>query len=144
MFARQKGKCFYCERQMKPPRLPFHGYDGLAATREHRIPRSRGGGNGRNVVLACADCNSLKGNLTETEFAVAVYLAEARGVNLKRNIPAGGFAPIKSSLLASGLLTYDKGDHFARSLADKAAVVFDPDLAARLHVEGVDPTMERG
>jgi len=34
----------------------------IAATREHVIPRSRGGGGDANVVIACYGCNAERGN----------------------------------------------------------------------------------
>lgn len=40
-----------------------------ATTWDHAIPRSRGGGNGRNKVPACWICNHLKADRTPEEFA---------------------------------------------------------------------------
>ena len=51
--------CWYCRRTV--PRAQ--------RTREHRLPACRGGTNSlRNVTMACRDCNSAKGPLTEAEF----------------------------------------------------------------------------
>ena len=40
----------------------------LTATRDHKTPKSRGGGSGDNIVLACQPCNTDKGDLTEEEY----------------------------------------------------------------------------
>jgi 5-methylcytosine-specific restriction endonuclease McrA len=40
-------------------------------TRDHKIPKSRGGANHKtNIVLACASCNNEKGDMPPQEFAV--------------------------------------------------------------------------
>jgi hypothetical protein len=50
--AREGGYCFYCLSRMKPT---VRGVD-------HVVPRARGGHNGyRNLVSACGECNSQKG-----------------------------------------------------------------------------------
>lgn len=57
-------ECFYCKG-------PIAARTGRAnsATRDHVVPRSRGGGNGRdNIVVACWRCNQVKGNMTGDEF----------------------------------------------------------------------------
>lgn len=42
-------------------------------TRDHVIPRSLGGSNGRsNIVMACEDCNSLKGDMKPEHWAVVM------------------------------------------------------------------------
>ncbi len=61
-FRRWQGECGYCgaKVQMRPgkPLKP------VKATRDHFIPRTRGGGDGpRNIVLACDRCNTQKGGL---------------------------------------------------------------------------------
>jgi 5-methylcytosine-specific restriction endonuclease McrA len=43
--------------------------DWRAPSRDHRIPRSRGGGNSvANVEIICRRCNSNKGSMTPEEF----------------------------------------------------------------------------
>jgi len=54
--------CYYCRREL--PRTLL--------TREHRRPRSRHGGGGKNVVLACEACNAKKADRTEAEFRAGV------------------------------------------------------------------------
>lgn len=54
--------CYYCKREF--PRALL--------TREHRRPKSRCGGGGRNVVLACRPCNEKKTDRTEAEFRAGV------------------------------------------------------------------------
>ncbi len=57
-FDRQSGLCHWCRRPMflAPPGVDSTRPD--LATREHLVPRSRGGGEGENVVLACKKCNN--------------------------------------------------------------------------------------
>lgn len=52
------GKCFHCGglTLLTVIRCPRQ------ATRDHYIPRSKGGGDGKNIVLACYQCNSRKRN----------------------------------------------------------------------------------
>jgi 5-methylcytosine-specific restriction endonuclease McrA len=45
--------------------LPAHL---AAAELDHQIPRSRGGGRGPNLVLACRPCNGAKGSMTVEEY----------------------------------------------------------------------------
>lgn len=45
--------CFYCKR----PMMDKSSQNGLAVTRDHYHPRSKGG---RRIVLACRTCNSIK------------------------------------------------------------------------------------
>lgn len=52
--------CFYCGRKVELKSWYFVG--DVAATRDHFIPRSKGGGEGDNIVLACLECNSIKGD----------------------------------------------------------------------------------
>ena len=62
--AEQKWRCAYCGGPMFKI-----GGGPQQRTLDHRLPISRGGKTQRkNLVAACADCNSRKGNLTEAEF----------------------------------------------------------------------------
>lgn len=77
--------CYYCGRETlpaptgdTPPAYP------LTATIDHMIPASRGGGAGANLVLACRDCNELKGDMTSEEFAEAINRMVARGRHIQR------------------------------------------------------------
>lgn len=45
--------CFYCGKKFKLHEL----------TREHLVPKSQGGGCGKNLRLACKLCNSKVGNM---------------------------------------------------------------------------------
>lgn len=59
--AAQDGKCFYCGQVMYIPTL------------DHRIPRTKGGHNGRNnIVAACDTCNREKGNMDEADFVALI------------------------------------------------------------------------
>lgn len=43
-----------------------------SATRDHRVPLSRGGSDtSENIVLACWRCNQVKADMTESEFRAA-------------------------------------------------------------------------
>jgi len=50
--------CFYCRKKFKIHEL----------SREHLIPKSKGGGSGRNIVLACKMCNQARGNMPRRVF----------------------------------------------------------------------------
>jgi 5-methylcytosine-specific restriction endonuclease McrA len=56
-------KCFYCKGA-----LAAREGCSNSATRDHVVPRSRGGGGGENVVVACWRCNQVKGDMTAEEF----------------------------------------------------------------------------
>lgn len=67
VFDAADGRCFYCG-----------GSDG-AFTRDHKLPRCRGGNNARpNIALSCDLCNAKKGPLTVEEFRVYLMLNEGR------------------------------------------------------------------
>jgi hypothetical protein len=42
-----------------------------SVTRDHVLPRSRGGRGARNIVAACYRCNNVKGDMTAEEFVAA-------------------------------------------------------------------------
>ncbi|MFF5977053.1 HNH endonuclease [Streptomyces sp. NPDC012769] len=53
LYARDNGVCAWCGKE-----VPFY-----LATRDHRIPKSKGGSNkSSNLQLMCFLCNQLKGN----------------------------------------------------------------------------------
>jgi HNH endonuclease len=58
-----KHRCYYCKREM----ILSRGQPNTV-TRDHKVPRSRGGRGAANIVAACARCNNVKGNMTDTEF----------------------------------------------------------------------------
>jgi 5-methylcytosine-specific restriction endonuclease McrA len=60
-FKSQRGRCFYCRRAMSLTQDIQHP-DGLRATREHLLPKSRGGGGEGNIVAACLRCNQARGS----------------------------------------------------------------------------------
>lgn len=66
MHKRQEGRCYYCRRLTRIVCSGTHGQrsDWFAdrATIEHIVPRSQGGGKGKNLVLACGGCNNKKGD----------------------------------------------------------------------------------
>ncbi len=55
--------CYWCGRRITKHEPRDDGtVPGDALTREHLIPVSKGGGNGRNVVYACRKCNMERGD----------------------------------------------------------------------------------
>lgn len=87
--------CFYCEREMTAPALTDDRKHPLMATVEHRQPLSRGGDrhDRQNAVLACRDCNELKGNMTEAEFTEAVLWLVENGHEIER-VPGKHVRPL--------------------------------------------------
>jgi len=49
--------CYWCNREVK---LDLSSTDPLAPSRDHIIPRSKGGGKGTNLVLSHVRCNTLR------------------------------------------------------------------------------------
>lgn len=45
------GRCYYCKQKI----------NARNGTLDHYIPRSKGGGNGNNLVPSCRKCNQSKG-----------------------------------------------------------------------------------
>jgi HNH endonuclease len=87
--ARERGKCFYCLREI-PARL---------ACLDHVVPRARVGCNSyRNLVSSCMECNSQKGERPAEEFVRSLYRERSlTAAELKNRLRA-------LELLASGRL----------------------------------------
>lgn len=66
----QNGRCFYCSGPMYLPNDSRCSFE-RRVTRDHRVPLSKGGRGGPNIVGACYQCNSKKGNLDEDEWMAA-------------------------------------------------------------------------
>lgn len=65
LMAASEGRCWYCGCHMT------FGNEGTAITREHLLPRARGGNNKPdNIVGACRSCNVSKQAKTVEEFRV--------------------------------------------------------------------------
>lgn len=64
LHKRFAGRCYHCRRVtlLTLVRCP------MQATRDHLIPRSKGGGEGENVVLSCYKCNQDKGDTMPNDF----------------------------------------------------------------------------
>jgi hypothetical protein len=61
---REGGRCFYCMRRLAP----------MTRCLDHVTPRARNGGNTyRNVVSACVECNSQKGERRADDFLRWLY-----------------------------------------------------------------------
>ncbi len=64
LFEYQDGKCFYCQKEMTND-----------ATMDHVVPKSKGGKKSRkNIVLACRNCNSKKGNMPIEKFLLTLKI----------------------------------------------------------------------
>lgn len=86
----QGGVCCYCGGGMR-----LGKGRGNSVTRDHREPKSMGGGAGRmNISGACRRCNQLKDMLTAAEFLAAFPTAEA----IERALPMARFdAQVKTA-----------------------------------------------
>lgn len=63
LYEKVNGVCFHCKMLTE---LTLERKD-LQATRDHLIPKSRGGGEGANIVLSCYRCNQDKGSTMPSE-----------------------------------------------------------------------------
>ncbi len=65
---RQVYRCYWCDRPIKKhnPRADGTVPDN-ALTREHLLPKSKGGGQGKNIRKACMRCNMERGSDTTWE-----------------------------------------------------------------------------
>ena len=96
----QRRTCWYC------------GGGGGPFETEHKVPISRGGKWGANIVDACASCNHLKGRLTVDEFRRAlavrlgvtevVFAGEAGEGAQQRRLPR--FDPLGPTVRSYGLI----------------------------------------
>jgi 5-methylcytosine-specific restriction endonuclease McrA len=80
--AQDGGRCFHCNEQMDySPCRSKRNLNGW--TREHLVPRSRGGKNAFNIVLAHHWCNGVRGSAmpTQEEMERAYALVEAQFLN---------------------------------------------------------------
>lgn len=69
LMMRDAGRCYWCGCRVEPPENNNGHQTVNTATREHLIPKTRGGGNlSENLVLACFGCNNLKDDMTGEEF----------------------------------------------------------------------------
>lgn len=60
LIQQHDSKCFYCGK---------HVVDGENLTVDHVVPKSKGGGNGQdNLLLACFDCNNMRGSVPIAQF----------------------------------------------------------------------------
>jgi 5-methylcytosine-specific restriction endonuclease McrA len=71
--SRARASCFYCHTTFDwdDPVSEFY------PTLDHKIPASKGGGRGANLVMACLRCNQEKGTMSVAEFME--YLEVTKG-----------------------------------------------------------------
>jgi len=63
-------------------------------TKDHRVPRSRGGKGGRNIVSCCAQCNKEKANMTEAEYREWIALGRPKKGEYMKSI---GLVPLRKT-----------------------------------------------
>jgi hypothetical protein len=86
---RFNGRCFYCRVPMTLPGEP-RSSKHTRITREHLIPRSKGGrSNSDNIVAACFRCNIRKGNGSWLDFYCRIRLEQANLIG-----PSLSLAPV--------------------------------------------------
>lgn len=74
LIKRHNGVCVYCQHEVDQTAKPPHP---RAPSRDHFIPKSRGGGKGtKNTVLACFTCNKIKGSMDPRLILVAWVLTD--------------------------------------------------------------------
>jgi 5-methylcytosine-specific restriction endonuclease McrA len=59
-YADKGNICHYCNEDMSTKLY--------RRTIDHKIPKSKGGGGGANILIACRDCNSAKGDMDYDKF----------------------------------------------------------------------------
>lgn len=68
LLERFGGRCVYCDRRCFMPGTPGVAWFKIASA-DHDLPKARRGPTCRkNLVLACAGCNSVKGTMRGAEF----------------------------------------------------------------------------
>lgn len=78
----ERNRAFFCMDQCPPQKTnlkdkPCAYCGGVATTRDHIVPVSRGGSNiPTNVVPACLSCNSRKGNRTAEEAGMTLLMED--------------------------------------------------------------------
>lgn len=84
-FRDQRGRCFYCRRHMSFTQSLRHK-DGRRITREHLIPRCKGGKAGANVVAACLRCNGARGSSSWLDYYCSPAVTHARLMAASDNV----------------------------------------------------------
>lgn len=123
VYLRDGLQCTYCLRGVEDLL-----HDGTFLTLDHVDPR--GGNDARNLVTCCHDCNTAKGTMTVSRFAVkeaAVASTYRRRVSERRRKPVAEYRKAAEILL--GLTPW----------APRANVVIENDRAARRHFQARDP-----
>ena len=73
VFARDKGRCQYCQRSVTRAEATF----------DHVVPRSQGGHTRwENIVIACTPCNQKKGGRTPVQARMHLAVAPVRPAHL--------------------------------------------------------------
>jgi len=80
----ERSACFYCHEPFAEGVPKDHP---RAKTKDHVIPRSRGGRGVENMVYACFECNNLKSNFTAEEFIAWLAAGRPDKYRFKWTIP---------------------------------------------------------
>ena len=91
LIARDGPNCFWCGRltyRMQRGQKVFHDQ---TATRDHIVPKSRGGGHHlSNLVLACHDCNKKRGDMDAEAFGLLMWTKRKRLIDDAACVSIGG------------------------------------------------------
>jgi hypothetical protein len=88
--------CHYCRCPTNKPEAYWEIRGPRMAIAEHKTPLSRGGPDTlANIVLACRDCDEIKGTLTAEEFEAAVMWGVAHGVAPLERLPGQHLMPLR-------------------------------------------------
>lgn len=73
-FAREGGRCFYCDRVCTSERRAKPPYPRNMASRDHLVPQFYGGSDDiENVVMACIECNNARGLMFYVDFLIGTW-----------------------------------------------------------------------
>lgn len=92
MYLKQRGKCCFCKVKMYAC-FETSPSVGIAATFEHKTPKSKGG---KEIILSCHRCNKIRGTVDYDQFALIVSIVpyedlriavESRKYRVKHGLP---------------------------------------------------------
>lgn len=81
--------CSYCGVKLRCGVCDPEGHDTRQATRDHVIPRARGGLGGANLVAACLSCNARKGAGLGETLGAGLVLESSRSRSEARRVGDG-------------------------------------------------------
>lgn len=88
----QRGRCYFCDKVMKPPQPGDGRITPDQATRDHLVAQSKGG---KYIVACCTRCNNLKGDNEAKRFKrIVKRLLENPEINAIWHQDVKGIQPI--------------------------------------------------